>query len=66
MRRRHVACVVEVSLMTVSLMFVSGLAGEATAQDAASDTTDDMKLDMDIRSALIEAKLAEVKKKRDN
>jgi hypothetical protein len=27
--------------------------------------TDDMKLDMDIRSALIEAKLAEVKKKRD-
>ena len=45
MRRRHVACVVEVSLMTVSLMFVSGLAGEATAQDAASDTTDDMKLD---------------------
>ena len=40
MRRRHVACAV-----AVSLMLVSGLAGEATAQDAASDTTDDMKLD---------------------
>ena len=40
MRRRHLACAV-----AVSLMLVSGLAGEATAQDAASDTTDHLKLD---------------------